>query len=288
MVFAEIDNEILSGLRVKPMSIYEISRRTGRAWRTVRDHLRRLRELGKVECFNSGVARLWRINDNNLGVMGERQIVGIDLIKIAGNRVDARELMYYNKVPCKFRMPLIEEYGALLPLNLFKAFRSVLVKCFGHKKAEVILFEIGREHALYEFKKFSKMLGEGKQSLVEKLFERGVNLGGAKELFKSIYESKGWFKVINIEFGKNNVFKLKHTFESIAYGGAYPCSFTKGYLVGVIEALFHEEAIRYEELKGISEEEDYCEFHIEIERDVHQKFDFLFQKTATKHIKILP
>ncbi|MFB0562186.1 MAG: hypothetical protein ACETWM_13365 [Candidatus Lokiarchaeia archaeon] len=278
MPFAEIDQEILLGLRSKPMSIYEISRRTGRAWRTIRDHLRRLKDLGKVERFDDGVVKLWHLKQNGHGVIEEQQIVGIDLMKITWNRVDARELMYYDKIPCKFRMPLIEEYGALLPLNLFEAFRLVLFKRFGHKMAETILFDIGREHALYELKKFSKMLGRGQQSLVEKLFERGVNLEGAKELFRSIYESKGWFKVISIEFGKHNVYKLKHTFESIAYSGAYPCSFIKGYLVGVIEALFHEKAIRYEELRCTSKGEDYCEFHIEVGRDIRQKFDFLFSK----------
>lgn len=282
MPFADIDTEILLGLRSKPMSIYEISRRTGRAWRTVRDHLKRLGELGKVEYFEDRESRVWRLKQNNLEVMEEPQIVGVDLMKITWNKVDAKELMYYEKEQSKFRMPLIEEGGVLFPVHLFEALRSVLIKKFGYEMANIVLFDIGREHALYALKKFSNMLGRGKQSLAKKFFEHGINLDRAKKIFKSIYESQGWFKVIDVELGRDSIFKLKYTFESIAYSNVYPCSFIEGYLVGVIEVFFLEKVIRHEELKCTSKGDDYCEFHIEVGKDIYQKFDFLFpQKTAT-------
>lgn len=279
--FSDIDNEILSGLRFKPMSIYEISRRTGISWRTVRDHLKRLRELGKVEYFEDGRSRMWRLKQNNLEVIEKPQIVGLDLMKITWNKVDAKELMYYEKGQCKFRMPLIEENGVLFPIHLFEALRSVLIKKFGYEMANMILFDIGKEHALHALKKFSNMLGRGKQSLAKKFFEYGINFDRAKKIFKSIYESQGWFKVIDVEFGKDTIFKLKHTFESIAYSNVYPCSFIEGYLVGVIEVFFLEKVIRHKELKCTSKGDNYCEFHIEVGNDIYQKFDFLFpQKTA--------
>lgn len=276
MPFAEIDNEIILELKVKPMSIYEISRSTGRAWRTVRDHLRRLKELGKVEChYNDGI-KVWHLKQINLGAIEEPQIVSVDLMKIIWNKVEAKELMYYDKEQSKFRMPLIEESGMLFPLHLFEAFRSVLAKSFGHKRAESILFDIGREHALHAIKKFSNMLGGGHQSLAEKLLDRGVNLELAKKIFKSIYESQGWFKVIDLKLGKNNIFKFKHTFESFAYSRVYPCRFIEGYLVGFIQVLFNEKIVRHKELKCVSEGEDYCEFHIEVGNDIYKKLDFLF------------
>lgn len=279
MSFAKIDKEILSGLREKPMSIYEISRRTGRAWKTVRDHLRRLKELGKVECLDEGVDRLWRLSHGGHGALEEQQIIGVDLRNITLNRVDAKELMYYNKAQGKFRMPLIEDWGMFFSLNLFKALRSVLAKRFGPRNAEAILFDVGREHALYGIKKFSNMLGAARRSLAENLFEHGVNLEEAKGLFKSVFESQGWFKVIDIQIGKNTVIKLKNTFESIAYSGLYPCSFLEGFLVGLIEVLFHEKIVKHQELSCTSQGEDYCEFHVEVASNNYQKFDFS-RKTA--------
>ncbi|MFB0563495.1 MAG: ArsR family transcriptional regulator [Candidatus Lokiarchaeia archaeon] len=279
MSFAQIDKEILSGLSVKPMSIYEISRRTGRAWKTVRDHLRRLKELGKVECIDQGVDKLWRLRQDELGAMEELQLIGADLKNITLNRVDAKELMYYNKAQGKFRMPLIEEWAMFFGLNFFEALRSVLAKRFGRKMAEEILFDIGREHALYGIKKFSNMLGGGKQSLAENLFKRGVNLEEAKRLFKSVFESQGWFKVIDVELGRKTIFKLENTFESIAYSGLYPCSLLEGFLVGLTEVLFHEKIVRHEEIRCTSKGEDYCEFLVEVASDNYQKLDFS-RKTA--------
>jgi predicted hydrocarbon binding protein len=203
-------------------------------------------------------------------------------MKITWNKVDAKELMYYDKEQSKFRMPLIEEAGALFPVHLFEALRSVLIKKFGHEMSNIALFDIGREHALHALKKFSNMLGGGKQSLAKKLFELGVNLDRTKKIFKSVYESQGWFKVIDMEFGRNNIFKLKYTFESIAYDNVYPCSFIEGYLAGMVEVFLLEKVIRHKELKCTSKGDDYCEFHIEVGSDIYQKFDFLLpQKTAT-------
>ncbi len=273
MSFAKIDKEILSGLTEKPMSIYEISRRTGRAWKTVRDHLRRLKELGKVECINQGADKLWRLSYGGLGTLEEYQIIGVDLRNITLNRVDAKELFYYNKAEGKFRMPLIEEWGMIFSLYLFEALRSVLAKRFGPKNAESILFAVGREHALYGIKKFSNMLGPAKRSLAENLFEHGVNLEEAKGLFKSVFESQGWFKVVDIQIGRNIVIKLKNTFESIAYSGLYPCSFLEGFLVGLIEVLFHEKIVNHQESSCVSQGKDYCEFHIEMENDINNKFN---------------
>lgn len=277
MPFAEIDKEILSGLRTKPMSIYEISRTTGRSWRTIRDHLRRLMELGKVECSDDAAGKLWRLKQTGFGVSGERQIIVEDLIKIARNRVDARELMYYDKVPYKFRLPLIEECGVIVPLHIFKTLRSVLVNKFSREKAEAILYDIGREHGSYIIEKVSEMLGGGNQSPALKLFELGVNVEGAKKVFSSIYESQGWFKVISIEFSRYSVtFKIKYSFESMAYSGAYPCSFTKGFLEGFIEGYLLEKDIRCEELRCIYKGEDYCEFRIGLMKGIPNKLEFLY------------
>jgi len=274
--FAEIDNEIISVLKLKPMSVYEISHRTRRAWRTVRDHLRRLRELGKVECHFSEQGKLWFLKQDNLVFVEEPQIVNLDLMKIIWDKVEAKELMYYEKSQSKFRMPLIEESGILFPLSLFEAIRTVLAKSFGHHRAEGILFDIGRKHALHAIKKFSNLLRGGHQSLAEKLFDCGINLELGKKIFKSIYESQGWFKVIDIKWGKNCVFKFKYTFESFAYSGIYPCKFIEGYLVGFIQVLFNENVVGHKEIKCVSMGNDYCEFHIEVENDVQKKLDLLF------------
>lgn len=275
MPFAEIDNEIISVLKVKPMSVYEISYRTRRAWRTVRDHLIRLRELGKVECHCYERSKLWCLKQGNLVSVEEPQIVNLDVMKIIWDRVEAKELMYYEKSQSKFRMPLIEEGGILVPLNLFEAIRTVLARNFGHHRAESILFEIGREHALYAIKKFSNLLRGGHKSLAEKLFDCGINLELGKKIFKSIYESQGWFKVIDFTWGKNNVFKFKYTFESFAYSRVYPCKFIEGYLVGFIQVLFNENVVGHKEVKCVSQGNDYCEFHVEVENDIQEKFGSL-------------
>ncbi|MGQ9721841.1 MAG: V4R domain-containing protein [Candidatus Jordarchaeum sp.] len=251
-------------LREKPMSIYEISRRTGRSWRTIRDHLQRLKELGKVECFNDGAGKIWRLTRIDFRASGEQHIVRVDLMKIARNLVDARELMYYDKEPYKIRLPLIEECGIIIPLHLFETFRSVLSEKIGDEMADKILFNVGRNHGFYIIDKLSGMLEGGQQSLEKKFFKYGMTNDEVRKLFGSIYESQGWFKVINIERnGSNIIFKLQYCFESMAYGGKYPCSFMKGFLVGMMETYFHEKALGCQELKCLSEGEDYCEFSIE-------------------------